>query len=60
MRTLTRRVLNVLQSVEFNFLKLLVVGHGGRGKTSLVRALMRRRHDEQQAPTVGIDVRQWK
>ena len=48
------------QSVEFRHLKLMVVGFGGRGKSTLVRALMKVRQPEKSVPTVGVLVRDWR
>ena len=45
-------------------MKLMVVGFGGRGKTTLLKTLMernsKRRRSKENRPTVGVDVREWK
>ncbi|PAA77610.1 hypothetical protein BOX15_Mlig015348g2 [Macrostomum lignano] len=48
------------KSVSHYRMKLMLVGFGGRGKTSLLRALMKLKQPERQSPpTVGIAVTPW-
>ena len=54
------------QSKRYYRLKLMVVGYGGRGKTTLLKTLMGRNRKsrklklKENRPTVGVDVREWK
>ena len=48
------------QSVEYYHMKLMIVGYGGRGKSTLLRALMKKRQPEKSLPTVGVVVQDWK
>ena len=41
-------------------MKLMLVGYGGRGKSTLLRALMRQRKQEKSMPTVGVVVKNWR
>lgn len=45
-------------------MKLMVVGYGGRGKTTLLKTLMQRNRKPRKAkdnrPTVGVEVHEWK
>ena len=47
-------------------MKLMVVGYGNRGKTTLLKTLMKRHsksrkiRKKETVPTVGVDVREWK
>ncbi|KAK3610610.1 hypothetical protein CHS0354_009068 [Potamilus streckersoni] len=42
-------------------MKLMVVGYGGRGKTTLLHTLMKGRQSKREdRPTVGVVVRDWK
>ncbi len=42
-----------------NEVKLLLVGRGGAGKTSLVERLMRNHFDQRQESTTGIELQDW-
>lgn len=49
------------KSVEYNGLKLMVLGFGGRGKTSLLNSLQgKKRPKHELSNTIGIDVSNWK
>lgn len=41
-------------------MKMMVVGYGGRGKSTLLRALRKQKQLEKSIPTVGVVVRDWK
>jgi internalin A len=43
-----------------NEVKLMLVGRGGAGKTSIVERLVRGSFDEEQASTMGIALQDWK
>jgi len=43
-----------------NEVKVLLVGDGGAGKTSLVKRLMEEGYDPNQSQTHGIDIRHWQ
>ena len=45
---------------SLNEAKMLLVGQGSVGKTSLVRRLVEGRFDPQESKTQGIDIRQWQ
>lgn len=51
-----------LQAQCYYRMKLMVVGYGGRGKTSLLQALKKRvrQNGENPAVTVGVIVDEWK
>jgi len=54
-------LLQSLQSVEYYHMKMMIVGLGGRGKSSLLKALMKHKPTDQEClPTVGIVVKDWK
>ncbi|XP_035828110.1 leucine-rich repeat serine/threonine-protein kinase 2 isoform X2 [Aplysia californica] len=63
-KDLTMYLHNRLKKAQRYFrMKLMVVGYGGRGKTSLLQALKRRiknNHLEKPAVTVGVIVDDWK
>lgn len=42
-------------------MKLMLIGYGGRGKSTLLRALMKNfKNIERNQPTVGVIVKDWK
>ena len=41
-------------------MKLMVVGFGGRGKSTLLRSLMRQRQPDKSLPTVGVVLKDWQ
>ncbi len=43
-----------------NEVRVLLVGDGGSGKTSLVRKLLREKFDKNEPQTHGINIRQWQ
>jgi internalin A len=45
---------------RLNEAKLILVGRGGSGKTSLVRRLLHDKFNTQELETPGIDIQQWK
>ena len=49
-----------LQSVEYYHMKLMVVGFGGRGKSTVLRSLMRQRQPDKSLPTVGVVLKDWQ
>ncbi|ELU14390.1 hypothetical protein CAPTEDRAFT_224870 [Capitella teleta] len=48
------------KSVEYNRMKMMVVGYGGRGKSTLVKRLMRQIPTADPPPTVGFVIKEWK
>jgi len=41
-------------------MKLMVVGYGGRGKTTLLKTLMKEKQKKKEnRPTVGVVVKDW-
>ena len=48
-----------LQAQCYNRMKLMVVGYGNRGKTTLLKTLMRRNSKKENRATVGVVVRDW-
>ena len=53
-------LLLIFQSVEFNHIKMMVVGFGGRGKTTLLKQLMRQEVTGPNVATIGVLVKEWK
>ena len=49
---------NSISSVDYHFIKLIVVGCGARGKTTLLRRLRGLTYDNVDS-TVGIDIEPW-
>ena len=47
-------------AVPYHRLKLMLVGLGGRGKTSLLRQLQMQKHPAYNVATVGVEVKDWK
>ncbi len=47
------------QEHALNEVKVLLVGQGGVGKTSLINRLRRNRYQDNEPPTEGIDVHRW-
>lgn len=47
------------QSLPLNELKVILVGNGGAGKTSLVKRLMGERFDAREKQTHGINIKKW-
>ena len=47
------------QSLPLNELKVILVGNGGAGKTSLVKRLMGERFDAKEKQTHGINIKKW-
>ncbi|XP_033098201.1 leucine-rich repeat serine/threonine-protein kinase 2-like [Anneissia japonica] len=47
------------RAVPYNRMKLMLVGYGGRGKTTLIRRLQREKVSKNIA-TVGVNVKEWK
>ncbi|MCP4215506.1 MAG: GTP-binding protein [bacterium] len=43
-----------------NEVKVILVGDGGAGKTSLVNHIIHRKFDPREDPTQGIDIRKWQ
>ena len=41
-------------------MKVMVVGHAGRGKSSLLHALIKQRQHCKDGPTVGVVIRDWR
>ncbi|XP_069115691.1 leucine-rich repeat serine/threonine-protein kinase 2-like isoform X2 [Argopecten irradians] len=49
------------KATRYYRMKLMVVGYGGRGKSTLLRALMKQyRSPHHDTPTVGVIVQDWK
>ncbi|KAK3103691.1 hypothetical protein FSP39_021072 [Pinctada imbricata] len=49
------------KATEFYRMKLMLIGYGGRGKSTLLRALMKNfKNIERNQPTVGVIVKDWK
>ncbi|XP_033759236.1 leucine-rich repeat serine/threonine-protein kinase 2-like isoform X1 [Pecten maximus] len=49
------------KATRYYRMKLMVVGYGGRGKSTLLRALMKQyRSPQHDTPTVGVIVQDWK
>ncbi len=46
--------------LPLNEVKVLLVGDGGAGKTSLVKRLLGKRFNKKEAKTHGIDINQWE
>lgn len=46
--------------LRLNEVKVLVVGHGSSGKTSLVRRIFGERFNRNESQTHGINIRRWK
>ncbi|MGE5340861.1 MAG: COR domain-containing protein [Candidatus Omnitrophota bacterium] len=46
--------------LPLNEVKLLILGDGGAGKTSLVNSLLRKGFDENEIKTPGININNWK
>jgi small GTP-binding protein len=58
-------VIDYFKSLEgekraLNEVKVLLVGDGGAGKTSLVKQLLGEEFDEKESQTHGINIRKWK
>jgi internalin A len=47
-------------SRPLNEAKILIVGQGGAGKTSLIKRLVRNEYDPHEGKTEGIDITQWQ
>ncbi|MCP4216534.1 MAG: GTP-binding protein [bacterium] len=47
-------------SQPLNEVKVILVGDGGAGKTSLVNHIIHRKFDPRQDPTEGIDIKTWQ
>ena len=47
-------------AVPYRRIKLMLVGNGGRGKTSLLRQLANLKHPSHNTATVGIELRDWE
>jgi len=47
-------------AVPYRRIKLMLVGNGGRGKTSLLRQLANLKHPSHNVATVGIELRDWE
>lgn len=48
------------EALPLNEVKVMLVGDGGAGKTSLVKRLMGQRFDKNESQTHGININQWK
>ncbi|MDQ1353372.1 MAG: internalin, partial [Acidobacteriota bacterium] len=48
------------KTLPLNEVKVLLVGDGGAGKTSLVKRLLDKRFDEKEPQTHGINIKQWE
>ena len=62
-RTIINCYLEHLESVEYkplNEIKMLLVGQGGVGKTSLIKRLIHGQFDSCETKTKGIHTQQWK
>lgn len=50
----------ILQAQRYYRMKLMVVGYGGRGKTTLLKTLMKEKTNKKEnRPTVGVVVKDW-
>lgn len=50
----------MFQAQRYYRMKMMVVGYADRGKSSLLRCLMKIRQPEHSTATVGVIVRDWK
>ncbi len=50
----------VFQAVEYYHMKMMIVGYGGRGKSTMLRGLIKQKQPEKCLPTVGVVVKDWK
>lgn len=53
------KILNKDLSAPLKEVKILVVGDGGAGKTSFVKRLLKKRFDEDEQATPGINISSW-
>ncbi|XP_066910752.1 leucine-rich repeat serine/threonine-protein kinase 2-like isoform X2 [Clytia hemisphaerica] len=47
-------------AVPYRRMKLMLVGYGGRGKSSLLRQLVNMKHPTHNVATVGVELRDWE